>query len=114
VVLLEPAGWAPDALVLPGGARASGSLGAEGFRIEEVDMPARTPQLPITLEVELCRIELPVGELARLEAGAVLPLPIDRSGRVVLRAGERAVARGQLVDLEGAVGIRIETVEVDP
>jgi type III secretion protein Q len=115
-LLLDPerSDCAPDALVLPGGFRARGRLEAEGFRVEEAEMPTRTTQIPVTLEVELCRVELPLAELARLEPGAVLPLHIDRRGRVTLRAGERAVARGELVEIDGAVGVRVEALEVDP
>lgn len=75
-------------------------------------MPERPAQLPITLEVELARLELSVGELARLEPGGVLTLPVDRRGLVTLRAGERPFARGELVDLDGAVGVRILSVEL--
>ena len=103
-----PADPAPVALVLPGGFRAVGRLEAEGFRVEEADMPTRSSQLPVTLEVELCRLELTLGERARLEPGALLPLALDRRGRVTLRAGERAVARGELVEVDGAAPTRYE------
>jgi type III secretion protein Q len=96
------------ALVLPGGARLEGRLGDEGLTVEsEVDMDARNVSIPVALEVELARVEVTLGELLRLEPGAVLPLAIDRSGRVALVAGERTVARGELVEVEGAVGLRI-------
>jgi flagellar motor switch/type III secretory pathway protein FliN len=75
-------------------------------------MTERQAQLPITLEVELARVELSVGELARLEPGAALPLALDRRGLVTLRAGERAVARGELVEIDGAVGVRILSLQV--
>jgi type III secretion protein Q len=63
--------------------------------------------IPVLLEVELARVALPLAELARLEPGAVLPLAIDRRGLVTLRLGDREVARGELVDVDGAVGVRI-------
>ncbi len=63
--------------------------------------------VPVLLEVELARVPLPLAELARLEPGAALPLAIDRRGLVTLRVGDRAVARGELVDVDGAVGVRI-------
>jgi type III secretion protein Q len=43
-----------------------------------------------------------------------LPLAIDRRGLVTLRVGERAVARGELVDVEGVIGVRIVASEVWP
>jgi type III secretion system YscQ/HrcQ family protein len=82
--------------------------------VEETIMSGRHAQLPVMLEVELARVEVPLAELARLEPGAVLPLAIDRRGLVTLRAGERALARGELVDVEGAVGVRIVSLEIAP
>lgn len=116
VLELEPAPGSgdPAALVLPGGWRAMGRLAPEGLHVEETSVPTRTSQIPVTLEVELCRLEVTLAELARLEPGAVLPLPVDRRGLVTLRAGERAVARGELVDVEGAVGVRVTALEVEP
>lgn len=114
VLLLRDAEGPGAALVLPGGFRATGALDPEGLHVKELSMSVRTPQIPITLDVELCRVEVTLSELARLEPGAVLPLAIDRRGQVTLRAGDRAVARGELVEVEGAVGIRIESLEVEP
>lgn len=113
VLLLRDADGPGAALVLPGGFRAAGPLGPEGLHVEELSMPVRTPQIPITLEVELCRVEVTLADLARLEPGAVLPVALDRRGLVTLRAGDRAVARGELVEIDGAVGIRIESLEVE-
>jgi type III secretion protein Q len=114
VVLLDAPGEGDDALVLPGGARFGGTLGADGFHVEEIAMTERNAQLTVLLEVELARVEVPLGELARLEPGAALPLAIDRRGLVTLRVGERAVGRGELVDVDGAVGVRVVSLEVTP
>jgi type III secretion protein Q len=114
VVLVRDVEGGEAALVLPGGFRAAGLLAPDGFHVEETAMSNRTPQLPVTLEVELCRVELTLAELARLGPGAVLPLALDRRGQVTLRAGDRTVARGELVEVDGAVGVRIEALEVDP
>jgi type III secretion protein Q len=113
VVVLDGAA-APRALVLPGGARLLGRLEDESFHVEEIEMTQRIAQLPVVLEVELARVELTLAELARLEPGATLPLALDRRGVVTLRAGERAIARGELVDVDGAVGVRIASLEVAP
>ena len=61
----------------------------------------------VTLEVEIARVPVTLADLARLEPGATLPLPVGRGGLVLLRVGDRAVGRGELVDVEGAVGVRI-------
>jgi type III secretion system YscQ/HrcQ family protein len=114
VVLIDPAPDGGEVLELPGGFRARGRLDDDGFHVEETAMTTRTAQIPVTLEVELARVEVSLAELARLEPGAVLPLAIDRRGLVTLRAGERPVARGELVDIDGAVGVRITSLEVTP
>lgn len=114
VVLLDAPPAAPDALVLPGGSRLNGRLEDRTFHVTEVTMKARTAELPVLLEVELARVEITVGELARLEPGAALPLAIDRRGVVTLRVGDRALGRGELVDVDGAVGVRVLTLEATP
>jgi type III secretion protein Q len=114
VVLLDPPARAGDALVLPGGARLSGRLEADALHVEEVVMNERTAQLPVRLEIELARVELPLADLARLEPGTALPLALDRRGLVTLRIGERAVGRGELVEIDGAVGVRVLSLEVTP
>jgi len=65
------------------------------------------PPLPVELEIELGRLSLTVAELAGLRAGALLPLRISASEPVLLKVGARAVARAELVDIEGEVGARI-------
>lgn len=66
-----------------------------------------TQQLPIEVEIELARVRLSVAELAQLQVGAVLPLHIHLAEPVILRVGDREVARAELVDIEGEVGTRI-------
>ncbi len=112
VVLLDAPPDAADALVLPGGARFEGRLGDATFYVEDVTMTERNAQMAVTLEIELARVDVPLAEIARLEPGAALPLAIDRRGLVTLRVGERAIARGELVDVDGAVGVRVLSLEV--
>jgi type III secretion system YscQ/HrcQ family protein len=114
VVVLDSLAEGRAVVVLPGGLRASGRIEGDAFHVEETTMTERRAELPIELEIELARFPISLGELARLESGTVLPVPVDRRGLVVLRAGERAVARGELVDVEGAIGVRVLSVEVAP
>jgi type III secretion protein Q len=65
------------------------------------------PPLPVDVEIELTRLMLPLSELAALKPGSVLPLRINASEPVLLRVGDRAVARAELVEIEGEVGARI-------
>jgi type III secretion protein Q len=114
VVLLDAPGDPPDALVLPGGARITGRLEEPGFHVHEVTVMERSSELPVVLEVELARVVVPLAELARLEPGAAIPLGIDRRGVVTLRIGERPVARGELVDVDGAIGVRVLSLHGEP
>ena len=65
------------------------------------------PPLPVDVEIELTRLMMSLSDLAALKPGALLPLRINASEPVLLRVGDRAVARAELVDIEGEVGARI-------
>jgi type III secretion protein Q len=65
------------------------------------------PPLPVDVEIELTRLMLPLSELAALKPGHLLPLRINASEPVLLRVGDRAVARAELVEIDGEVGARI-------
>ncbi|BDG08944.1 FliM/FliN family flagellar motor switch protein [Anaeromyxobacter paludicola] len=105
VVLAEPE--AAAVLAFPGGLELRGRLEEQAFHVEELAVNERTAAFPITLAVELGRVPVTLGELARLEPGATLELPLGRRGLVTLRAGERAVARGELCEVDGALGVRV-------
>jgi type III secretion protein Q len=105
---------APRALVLPGGFALLGRLEEEVFHVEETTMIGRMAEVPVKLAVELARVDVTLAELARLAPGEALPLALDRRGLVTLRLGERELARGELVDVDGAVGVRILAVQVTP
>jgi type III secretion protein Q len=114
VVLLDAPGESRDALVLPGGTRFTGRLRDDCFEVEEVTTMERSTNVSVLLEVELARLEVPLSEIARLQPGAALPLAIDRRGLVTLRVGDRTVARGELVDIDGVVGVRVLGAEGAP
>ena len=70
--------------------------------------------LPVVLDVELASVPVPLRDVARIAPGALLLLGLDRDGRVALRIGERTVAHGELVEVDGAVGVRILALEPAP
>jgi type III secretion protein Q len=94
-----------------------GVLSASGFRFShsqsshppESAMPqsARPPPLPVELEIELTRLSLPISELGQLQPGAVLELNTRLDQPVLVRIGDRAVARAELVDIDGEIGARV-------
>jgi len=96
----------------------TGTSGSDGFTFnsartraftEEMEMSkdVADPALPVEVEIELTRLLLPVAELATLKPGAVLPLHINAAQPVMLRIGDRAVARAEIVEVDGELGARI-------
>lgn len=98
-----------------------GALSTTGFTFtraitranpQEPAMPnVADPSLPVEVEIELTRLQLPVAELATLKPGAVLPLHISASQPVMLRIGDRAIARAELVEIDGELGARIVALQ---
>lgn len=74
--------------------------------------PDTSHDMPVTLTVELGRLSLSLASLADLKAGDVLDLM--RTGRepVELTSGDRVVARGEIVQMDQDLGIRILQVLV--
>jgi type III secretion system YscQ/HrcQ family protein len=62
---------------------------------------------PIELQVEVARFSLSLGELQRLQEGDVLSTGRRIGERVSVRVGGQAFAEGELVDIEGEVGVRL-------
>jgi type III secretion protein Q len=100
----------------------TGDFFPEGFSLnrargrapsQELDMVAVNersegmPPLPVDVEIELARVLLPLSELSGLKPGALVPLHINASDPVLLRVGDRVVARAELVEIEGELGARI-------
>ncbi len=62
---------------------------------------------PLSLRLELGSVELTAREWASLSPGSVLSTGLPIGTRVILRAGSVAVATGELVNVEGELGVRI-------
>jgi type III secretion protein Q len=93
-----------------------GAFGAEGFTFTHALPhplePTMThieadPLLPVDVEIELTRLRLPLHRLGGLKPGAVLALHVTAAQTVVVKVGDRAVARAELVEVEGEIGARI-------
>ena len=63
--------------------------------------------LSVAVVCELGQLTLSARELLELAPGAVLPLGKPAGGAVELTCGGRHVARGELVEMDGELGIRI-------
>ncbi|MCP3103311.1 type III secretion system cytoplasmic ring protein SctQ [Myxococcus sp. K15C18031901] len=83
------------------------ALSQESDMVTSDEGLAEMPPLPVDVEVELTRVMVSLSELATLKPGSLLPLHMNAVQPVLLRVGERAVARAELVEIEGEVGARI-------
>lgn len=93
-----------------------GAFGADGFTLtdafphpEEFIVPDlnEDPTLPVDVEIELTRLRLPLHQLGTLKPGTVIPLHISAAQTVTVRVGDRAVAKAELVEVEGDLGARL-------
>ncbi|MCD6359915.1 MAG: FliM/FliN family flagellar motor switch protein [Armatimonadetes bacterium] len=64
-------------------------------------------RLSVDVDVRLGGATITIGELMDLQAGSVLALDRSVDEPVELLVGEQVVARGELVSVEGEVGVRI-------
>lgn len=62
----------------------------------------------IAVVAEVATIEIPLAQLAALQAGDILDGAIRTDGLVTLKAAGKPIARGMLLDIEGTIAIRIE------
>jgi type III secretion system YscQ/HrcQ family protein len=73
--------------------------------------PALAPaDVPVTLTVELGRVNLPLHRLADLKPGDVLELGRHPRDPVELTSGGRLIARGELVQVDTELGVRVTHV----
>jgi len=82
-------------------------------RCHPLETPLPTPHDPtalVDLEIELTRVRIALHELGLVKAGTVVPLHVNAAQPVTLRIGDRAIARAELVDIEGEIGARILTL----
>jgi type III secretion protein Q len=74
---------------------------------QESPMSQVDPTVPVEVEIELTRLRLPMHQLGNVRPGSVLPLHINAAQQVIVRIGDKAVARAELVEIEGEIGARI-------
>jgi flagellar motor switch/type III secretory pathway protein FliN len=67
-------------------------------------------RLPVVLAVELGRVELTAADVASLLPGAVIALDRPLGSLVDVLAGSRRIARGELVEVQGALAVRLTEV----
>lgn len=108
----EDAGARSLAVVVEGINRGADSSAAERIKMENEELRdgeagAALEGLLLTLHVELPARRISLEELSRLRAGQVLELGCKPTDPVELVADGRRVAVGELVDVEGRLGVRV-------
>jgi type III secretion protein Q len=89
------------------GAHASRAHLAENGCITLEDGFRPAPAAPLEVVAELGRLTMTGEEVVGLEPGAVLTLGRLGTAPVALRVGEEIWAEGELVDVDGALGVRV-------
>ncbi len=76
----------------------------------DTDTRESLSDVEIELSIELARLEMPVAEVAALAPGVVVTTGRLVGERVAIRAGDRVIAWGEVVDVEGEVGVRVTEI----
>ena len=72
-----------------------------------IEPAAALSDAPIEIVAELGRITLRASEVLGLAPGVVLGLRVERTSAVVLRVGGEPWAEGELVNVDGELGVRV-------
>ncbi|MCB9667577.1 MAG: FliM/FliN family flagellar motor switch protein [Myxococcales bacterium] len=68
----------------------------------------------LVLRIELGRFQLTAHEVSNLLPGQVVQTGLSIGSHVTLRAGEQSIATGELLDVDGELGVRILTLPPSP
>ncbi len=77
---------------------------------EESELEQIVGETPLTVRLEVGALEMSAAEWAALRPGDVVQSGRRIDHAVILRTGGREIARGELVDIEGEIGVRITQV----
>ncbi|HEY3354247.1 MAG TPA: type III secretion system cytoplasmic ring protein SctQ [Polyangia bacterium] len=108
--LAAPATLAPDGRLTVTGTPTIGAPMPASPDPTLVTHEERLAALDIEVVAEIGRVTLPGRELAALAPGAVVALGRPLGGPVDLLVGGRLLARGELVDVDGEIGVRVTEV----
>ena len=82
----------------------------EPLAVNPTPTPAGPPDVPVTLVVELGRVNLTLSRLADLKPGDVVELGRHSREPVELTSNGKLVARGELVQIDTELGVRVTSV----
>lgn len=81
---------------------------------EEQQAPSGLDSLALDLTLRCGELRLTLAELRRLDAGTILEVGGVAPGYATLCHGERVVAEGELVDVDGRLGLQITRLAAQP
>ena len=104
----------PDGRIVVGEATKVALAASESNVKADADAPSELEQAvleaPLVVRIELASVSLAAREWAALEPGDVIETRRRVGGPVVLRSGGRALAHGELVNVEGELGVRVTRI----
>ena len=77
---------------------------------DELALGETLADVPVVVRVELAAVTLPAAEWAELRPGDVVQTGKSVGGPVTLRVAGQAIAHGELVSVEGELGVRITSL----
>jgi type III secretion protein Q len=87
---------------------ADGSTAAVQSNEEEADRAAADlDTVPVTLNFELGKARMTLGDIRTLAPGAIVPFTDGTPASIAIRSGGRLLGRGEVVDVQGQLAIRI-------
>ncbi len=108
-----------DALVVRALESAAPSPATIGRTTKMSDEPQDTTTLtalseaPVEVSIEIARVRLTLGELQALRVGEVVVTGAPVREHVRLRVGDVVVGEGELVEVDGEVGVRLTALDAD-
>ena len=69
--------------------------------------PSELDAIPVTLDFSLGQVKMRLGEMRALGTGAILSLSGGSPSSIAIRSADRVIGRGEAVDVNGQIGIRI-------
>ncbi|AQL39078.1 FliM/FliN family flagellar motor switch protein [Pseudomonas syringae] len=81
---------------------------------EEQQVPSGLDSLALDLTLRCGELRLTLAELRGLDAGTILEVGGVAPGYATLCHGERVVAEGELVDVDGRLGLQITRLAAQP
>ncbi len=67
--------------------------------------------MSVPVQIRFGRTRIPLAKLVDLTAGSLVELDRDADDQVDIIVNDRIVARGEIVELDGEYGVRINSIE---